>query len=309
MNWNSLFVGKKEVWFEEKKIEAILRKMLGIQDFEVQEYFSKLLNDIGVKTPVNIYWGTRRNVSDLECATKKGEKIKIQFCPKEELKPFPTVCVTHDNETREYAIVKGREPGQDIPEVALKSKTIKGDGRNLVFRLDREWTLELPEGYSLKVYIQSEDPKKDTQTSTEIEEYLLKLDNPLDVLQIYKDVIQLFNFSEEDIKSSNEILIHYLKNDDVVGRKVITKRVKTLAKVLIINGEMQEYAVTEDGETFHVFRNGMWKYSSKNMEITYLVKHDVKITDETINSIDSIDLLEVSKRINRRIAEMQEFVK
>ena len=111
----------------------------------------------------------------------------------------------------------------------------------------------------------------------QVEEYLLSLDDSLVVSQVYDRVMELLGFSNEDISNSRNILFSYI---ETVGEEK-----RTRSEISKKNGVMQEYAVLEDGETFHVSKDGSWKYMSNNTRIVYLrfllwKKHDDSVPSE-----------------------------
>lgn len=75
---------------------------------------------------------------------------------------------------------------------------------------------------------------------------------------------------------------------------------------------MQEYAIIENGETFHVFRDGNWEYLSNNgIRVGYLAEkkqYDFSIT-ESSSQIKSISPFGILSRVELIISELWKFVK
>ena len=110
------------------------------------------------------------------------------------------------------------------------------------------------------------------------------------------------NFSEEDISNSQKILISYEESND--------KEKRVLSKIFLIKGNMQEYAILENGETFHVFRDGSWRYSSGVIRIFYLEekKHHVFSITGAEENITRANLSEIFSRVKKKISELWKFV-
>ena len=170
--------------------------------------------------------------------------------------------------------------------------------------------MKLDETHTLKIEI-DEPCKYDAKSEVfvlrncaNIEEYLLGLDNSLNVAQVYDKLIELLRFSKEDISNSEKILITYIETVD--------KEERTRSKILINKGEMQEYAVIENGETFHVFKDGDWKYlSDDGIRMVYLAEkkqYDFSITGSS-NQIKSISPFGILSRVQLIISELWKFVK
>ena len=75
---------------------------------------------------------------------------------------------------------------------------------------------------------------------------------------------------------------------------------------------MQEYAILENGETFHVFEDGSWKYlSDSGIKIVYHEKmknHVFSITGSE-ESITTANPSEIMKRVKIRISKLWKFVR
>lgn len=76
----------------------------------------------------------------------------------------------------------------------------------------------------------------------------------------------ILGFSNEDISNSKNITISY--------SKTVGKEEHVLSEIILLNGDMMEYAVLENGETFHVSKNGYWRYFSDGIEISYRGKNN-----------------------------------
>ena len=74
---------------------------------------------------------------------------------------------------------------------------------------------------------------------------------------------------------------------------------------------MQEYAIFENGETFHVFEDGTWKYISGGIRIFYLEEKKNYVFSITGDKecITNVNQSEIMNRVCKRISELWKFVK
>ena len=108
----------------------------------------------------------------------------------------------------------------------------------------------------------------------------------------------------EEISKCGKILISYVET--------VEKEERVRGKVFLSNGKVQEYAVLENGETFHVFKDGSWNYlSDSGIKIVYLEKtkqHVFSITGSE-ESITSANPSEIMSRVKVQISELWKFVR
>lgn len=101
--------------------------------------------------------------------------------------------------------------------------------------------------------------------------------------------------------SCEKILFSYTKK---VGKNEIL-----LGKILKKRGELIEYAVSNDGETFHVLKNGSWDYLSCTTKILYdscdgvyslslKTRSEIKIADFTMKKSFSRIKKKIEKMMN-----------
>lgn len=204
------------------------------------------------------------------------------------------------------------EKGKTIPSATLQGRVIKRNEKELSSYYSKYFchrTLKLDATHTLKVEI--DEPEKFTEKSeifvlrncADVENYLLGLDKSLVVSQVYDTVMKHLSFSDEDISNTEKILFSYAQTVD--------KEERVLSKILMKCGEMQEYAILEDGETFHVFRDGSWKYSSGGIRIFYLEekKHHVFSITGAEENIINANPKEMMSRVKEKISELWKFVK
>lgn len=114
--------------------------------------------------------------------------------------------------------------------------------------------------------------------------------------------MKLLGFSDEDISNSEKILFSYIET--------IGEEERTRSKISMVKGEMQEYAVLEDGETFHISRDGSWKYLSNDTRIVYLKEqnHYVFSITGAEECITNAHHAETMGRVKKRISELMDWI-
>ena len=115
--------------------------------------------------------------------------------------------------------------------------------------------------------------------------------------------MELLGFSDEDISNSKKILFSYI---ETVGEE---QRMRS--KIFKKNGVMQDYAILENGETFHVSRNGSWKYLYNNTRIVYFKEQDRYLfsISGSEGNITTSTPSETMNRVKERISRLMDFVK
>lgn len=275
------------------------------------ENFADFLELIGVKTPVNLSEYDKKNHS-FKCITALNTENHISLYFGDCFNYYSEIRITEGEETRHYITNTNFKSRNTIPEVSLQSRKIKRNGKILesdyCYFCDR--TLIIDATHVLKVEI--DEPNKHDEKSeifvlrncTDIEEYLIGLDNSLIVADVYKKVMELLCFSDEDISRCDKISFSYVETID--------KEPRVRSKILLIKGELQEYAILEKGETYHVFKNGSWKYlSDSGISIIHLedLKPNVFSITGSEESIITVNPYEILKRVKAKISELQKFVK
>lgn len=215
-------------------------------------------------------------------------------------------------ETRRYVTNSNCEKGKTIPKVTLQGRNITRNGKelsNYYYESFCHRTLKLDETHTLKIEI--DEPYKFYKKSeifvlrncTTIEDYLLGLDNSLDVAQVYDKLVEFLGFSKEDISNIEKFLINYVETVDGEER--------TRSKILLSQGKMQEYAIIQGEETFHVFKNGDWEYfSNEGIQIGYLAEnkqYSFYITG-TENQIRSSMPFQILSNVEANICKLWDFV-
>ena len=299
---------EEKVMCDTEKLKKLLTKWISREGWEYDDLVD-FFELIGVRTPVKL---SELEIEDesFKCLTADNKEVQISICFSTSFKAESEIYVTEGEVTKGYSINYNYWIGKDMPKVTLISRKIERDGKELssCYKEDScNRTLKLDSTHVLKVKI--DEPKNNGDKSEkfvlrnclEIENYLIGLDNSLVISQVYNTVMKLYTFSDEDITKCGKILFSYV--EDIDGEERI------LNKILLKNGEMQEYAIFENGETFHVFKDGSWRYFSGGMRIFYFEEkkqHVFSITGE--EDIVKVNLSEIMGRVKKKISELWELV-
>lgn len=272
--------------------------------------FATFVELTGVKTPIKLSaWNEEKH--SFKCITALNTEVTMSICFGDWLDTCSELWVTDGEETRKY--ITNCYYGNRVPKVTLQGRTIKRNGKELSAYYCEYFchrTLKVDENHTLKIEI--DEPCKFDEKSeifvlrncANIEEYLLGLDNSLNVAQVYDKLIEFLGFSKADISNCERILITFVE--------IVNEKERTRGKVLLTKGKMQEYAVLENGETFHVFKEGNWEYLSDNgIQIEYLAEKKQYVFSITglSNQIKSINPLESLNRVESIISKLWKFVK
>lgn len=275
------------------------------------EDFATFMELVGIKLPARL----SEYDSENNCFTSvsaSNVKARIQLYFGSWVDSCSQIRITVGEETLCFDTNYNSKGGEDVPQVYLQIRQIDRSGKQLhsyysQYFCDR--TLKLDETHTLKVEIW-EPNKPDEKTEIyvlrnriAVEEYLLGLDNYLTADDVYGKMIEFLGFSADDISNSDKIFISYTENVDGEER--------VLARIFIRNGDIQEYAMTSTGETFHIFKDGSWRYQKDGTRIFYHANKDhyvFSITgpEEDIIKVELEDAIKYSKE---QINELKRFVK
>ena len=325
MNLRNFFSRNKDVVTSDAKIQhsenkivcdtpelkELITKWTQSESWEF-ENFADFIELAGVKTPVKLSDLDKKS-SSFKCVTALNKKIYISLFFGTWIEYFPEIHITDGEETRSYIVNSNIEKGKSVPKVTLQRRKIKKSGKELnsfycEYFFNR--TLKLDDSHVLKIYITEPDMHKDKpeililRTCEKIEEYLVGLDNSLVVDAVYKKIIEFLNLSDEDISKCEKISIYYIE--------IVDKVEQGRGKIFLLSGKMQEYAILENKETFHVFKNGNWKYLSDNgIKINYFeeMKQYAFSLSGTEEDITTINISKIVNRVKVKISELLEFVK
>lgn len=237
--------------------------------------FPIILEKIGVKTPIEIV-GTEREM--LEC-TGEDECLLGLFTKEDAELPSDSIYLSR-KEASAYYDVCGPNP-----EIRL-DMTCKKEGEISLISSYRPtfWNRKLRFGDDRALNIVVSFPGNEKfgyQKAEEIEEYLLGIKD-INFSEIYKEIVKILGFSEDDVKSST-IEMSY---ED-------SKENKKIADILLKGGEWQTYAVIEKAEVFQVSKTGEKKYSSPK-GIT--IEGNAKKIELRIEASDEDEILKMDLR-------------
>ena len=233
------------------------------------ENFADFIELIGIKTPVKLVEYDKENRS-FKCITSVNTEICISVFFGDWLEDYPEIHVTEGEETRGYITNINIQKEEVVPKVTFRYRTIKRNGKELKSYYCEYFchrTLKLDDYHILKVDIDEPDKYNDKdeilvlRNCAAIEEYLLSLNNSLNAPEVYEKVMGFLGFSADDISKCDLILISYIESDDQEER--------VRSKILLAKGELQEYAILEEGETYHVFKDGKWMFTNAVQIGTY----------------------------------------
>lgn len=302
---------ENEVLCDTLELKELITKWTQNEGWKFKD-FATFVELIGIRTPIKLSDLNEEKYS-FKCVTALNTEITIHICFGDWIDFCSELWVTEGEETRKYITNSNSEKGKTVPKVTLQGRTIIRNGKELSSYYCEYFchrTLKLDDTHVLNVEIHEPNGGSFNNPDAavlkncqQIEEYLLGLDNSLVVDQVYDRVMELLGFSNEDISDSKRILFSYI---ETVGEE---KRIRS--EISKKNGVMQEYAVLEDGETFHVSRDGSWKYLSNNTRIVYLQEqnqHVFSITG-TEENITTSNPSETMNRVKERISKLMDFVK
>lgn len=277
------------------------------------EDFADFMELIGIKTPVKLSQYDKEKYS-FQCVTALNTKMGISLVFGDGIDYCSEIRVTEGEEKRCY-FINTNDVGQkkSAPKATLQSRNIKRNGKELESYYSEyhcHRILKLDKTHELEVEIDKPETYQDQseffvlQNCTDIEEYLLGLEAPLNATEVYQKMMEFLSFSEEDILKCDKILVSYLETID--DRQLLRSR------ILLTNGKMQEYAILEEGETYHVFKDGNWVYTSdRGIRIMYLEDRK-RYTFSVAGSEEEIIAANPSKTMNKvktKIAELWKYVK
>ena len=239
--------------------------------------FPIILEKIGVKTPIEIV-GNERKL--LECSGEYECLLGLYLKEDGDL-PYDQIYISREGVSTYYNVIKcGTNPEIwcDTTYKHVGKKGLRSSYRPTFWRK----SLKLEDGKTFNMLMSfPEDENFGFKKADEIEEYLLGIAH-VNPSEIYKDVIKILGFSEEEVKSST-IEISY---EDA-------KENKKIADILLEEGEWQKYAIVEKGEIFQVSKTGEKKYiSAKGITI----EGNAKKLELHIEAADEDAILKVDLR-------------
>lgn len=302
---------KNEITCDTTELKKLITEWSQNEGWEFED-FVNFLELVDVKTPAKLSELDRKNNS-FKCVTALDEEIHISLLFGDWFDNCSEIHVTDEKETRVYTTNSKIEGENSVPLVSLQGRNIKRSGKELISYYCEYFchrTLKLDSTHLLKIEIA--EPYKYTEKSEifvlrnceDIEEYLLGLEGSLVVADVYEKIMGFLNFSSKDISECESILISYIET--------VEKEEHVLGKIMLSKGKMQEYAIFENGETFHVFKSGNWRYLSIS-GISIIYHEDLKRYDLSIkgskDTITTANPREIMNRIEEKFSKLWEFVR
>lgn len=299
--------------YESPKLEKFIKEWMKNVECDSEERFIYYLEQAGVKSIRNFTNYNSKNNS-FRCVNTSLEEFIIVLHFRDSYYMYPTISVTKSEITERYELDFDDLDQSNMPILKLVSRQIKRTPKVLecIFnKVSCERILKIGNNQIIKIYIQEPNFPLDFITneimchrsSLEIEEYLLSIYLKYNTEQIYEKIIEFLEFSSKDIENSKKILISYSEK--------IEETIVERSKILIANGKMQEYAILENGETFHVFNNGNWRYVSETVHIDYNAKTQRYVFSMRgpENIIFNTNQREIMDSVKKRIAKLWHKVK
>lgn len=222
--------------------------------------FATFVELVGIKTPA---WMSNLDGDNLsfKCTMADRTKVTITLRFGSIMDEHPEIWVTEAEETRCY-YRNGNFIKDAFPKVTLYSRIITKDGKKLnsyycEFFCDRE--LEIDATHKLKVKIAEPNGGESgnynaavLRSRKQVEEYLFGLDNSLVLSEVYDRVMEILGFSDEDVSNCREISFSYIETTNT-GKEQVRSQIHKK------QGQMQDYGVFEDEETFSVSMDCNWE--------------------------------------------------
>lgn len=237
-------------------IKAAITKWMKNRYYEFDD-FSRIIDEIGLKTPITL---EKLDVNDedsentFKCTTYNTDEVFISI-------RFPNiieVIVNTENKKEIFYydfLYNYNCSGQQI--IKKGNKKIITDTKTITTFYDLyggSWLLEFGSSNLLLIIHNSNDSNMKIFNTSSIEEYLLTLNNKIDILMVLHKLVEITKLSKKDLSNLEEILIQYDSN-----------------KIVLKYGEIIEYQFHDikTHEYFYVFKDGSWNYNSKTLNISF----------------------------------------
>lgn len=304
---------KIRITYDSPKLEKFIKEWMKDAECTSEERFICFLEQAGVTSPRN-FTGYNWKSNSFRCINTSLEEVIISLYFRDLSYHYPRICVTKGETTEKYKVDFDDLDKSNMPILKLVSRQIKRPTKELECEFNNsscETILKIGNNQILKVYIHEPDIQLDItsdeitchRNSLQIEEYLLSIEFKYNTEQIYEKIIEFLNYSSKDIENSKKILVSYSEKVD--------EEIFERSKILVAKGKLQEFAIFENGETFHVFSNANWKYVSETVHIDYCAKTQryVFSISGPEHIIPNINQREIMEYVKKRIAKMWHKVK
>lgn len=242
------------------------------------ENFADFLELVGVSTPVKLSNLTKQDCS-FSCISKNNKEFFIRIRFGSFFDFDSEIHITSGEYTYTYTINQNFSKGDTKPSVALQGKTVKKKDKELIGFYSSNYIsnrLTIANKYLLDISITNHSISEFKNLNL-LEDYLITLDRYMVASVVCKKIIKLLGFSFDDVSKCDKISVLLSEKN---GTKTIVR-----SKVVFSFGVLQEYATTENNETFEVSKNGFWSYHSNNISIEAPVNANrtIQIKDSETN--------------------------
>lgn len=209
-------IQSKRLITDSPKLDVLISEWMQNEGWEF-ENFADFLELIGLKTPVTLKNLDVKNNS-FECVTSYSITYNIKLRFGDGFDWCSEIYLTKGPQELCYSINSNIDNGQSVPRVTLERRNITGTDRKLLCYYSEYFchrVLAFANDLILKIEI--DEPKKHTDKSEiivlrnmdAVETYLMTLENPIDVQQVYETLVNLLELSEEELNHCEKILISY----------------------------------------------------------------------------------------------------
>lgn len=267
-------VSTQRIDCDTKELKTLIINFTESRGWEFDD-FATFLEQIGIKTPVKV---NELCNNSFKCITALGTEIYISLEPSY-LDIYSEIKVSAGKEIKSYAINTNsyHKPKKEIPRVSFQSlaKEVSNNQMTLscLYKESRiwEWELTLDKSHTLKIrydHIVNIDEDDDETFENfisinckNVENYLLKLNNSLALIDVSTKTLKLLGFYNSDSSIWSQFSISYIE-------KVNTKET-ILNRISLTQKNIQEFELIDNGQKFHLFKNKNWEYSCNGIEIFY----------------------------------------
>lgn len=314
----------KKNLFSRKKTMNSSNQKLFCDSTEIKDYISKWCNKggwkysdfstflhlIGFEFPIILCdWNKKSN--SFKCITTSNKEFIFCLLSSDSLEISDLqILIVNEEERRKYFVECKK--GNSTPKVNLFHKIFFSNDRRVdSFYCDcfYHWIFKFDDFHKLQIEINEPYHESFSKTilenSDNLQNYLLTLDSSFKISDIYNKLFGLLNLSNKEFSKSPEIDISYYEIFAENNEEVLKSR------ILLKFGKLSEYVQSIDDETFHLYKNGNWKFYSSVVSVEYDKKQDdfvFSISGKEMY-ITKINLDELFFTIKRKIATIEKSIK
>ena len=255
----------ERILVEDQDLQKELKTWLEHENWR-QKDLEKMFVEAKVSLPIQLVNFQSRDLS-FEGKSKKGDTYQFRMQYGDMIDFCTELEVTNRETTKRYLVSTNAMEYRPKRKLTLQEKIIQRGERKLTgyyCRFFCNWKMELPNGEQLTVEIDEPQPYQEDEEKLwivpkgeEIESYLFSLYQPERVENLYEAFVQILHLTPQMIATMDKL--HFVYSIDQ----------KVQNEILLSNGKMQRYAVTENGKTYQVARDSSWSYRDEVTQITY----------------------------------------